>query len=74
MNMIAFVTPFGRRVAFSPGSIESVEPHPEDKHRAVIRTRSGKEHVVERSYSYVVGVFRAFGEHNEVPHTPAVAD
>lgn len=59
----------GRAVALEPDLIESVEQHPENPERCLVRTSSGKEHVIERSYTYVTGVIRSHYE----PHPKGVA-
>jgi uncharacterized protein YlzI (FlbEa/FlbD family) len=58
--MIALMTTAGRPVAIEPDMIESVESGDANPmgETCVIRTSSGKEHIVRRSYTYVTGIVR----------------
>ena len=70
--MIALMTTAGRPVAIEPDLIESVEQHPDNAGRSIVRTSSGKEHIIERSYTYVTGIIRT--HYNPKPRTERAFD
>jgi uncharacterized protein YlzI (FlbEa/FlbD family) len=57
--MIALMTTDGHAIALEPDLIESVEQISEDAAVCIVRTSSGKEHSIERSYMYVTRVIKA---------------
>jgi hypothetical protein len=65
--MLAFMTAAHMPIAIEPDFIESVQAcpdYPED--RCVLRTASGKEHTIQRSYKYVTGVIQSVMEAREL--------
>jgi hypothetical protein len=70
--MIALMTTSGMPVAIEPDLIESVEAiEGRGAPCCLVRTTSGKEHVIERSYAYVTGVLR---KHYAPPPTARTPD
>lgn len=60
--MIALMTTHDTPVALEPDFIESVEALEADT--CIVRMSSGKEHIVQRSYTYVTGILRKHYENH----------
>jgi uncharacterized protein YlzI (FlbEa/FlbD family) len=66
--MLALMKVNGLPVAIEPDFVESVEAHPDNQGLSVIRMSSGREHIIQRSYTYVTGVIRSHYEGDRAAH------